>query len=88
MTKVKTKKWRRKKDGSYGWILVSSIPKEVVEGGKASSRKGEGGGSKAKQGILFWEEQAGAQQLLDRNTAVEIKEGKVKTAQQPGTHLP
>ena len=51
-------------------------------------RKGEGGGSKAKEGILFWEEQAGAQQLLDRNTAVEINEGKVKTAQQPGTHLP
>ena len=80
LTKVKTKKWRKKKDGSYGWILVSSIPKEVVEGGKASSRKGEGGGSKAKQGILFWEEQAGAQQLLDRNTA-EINEGKVKTDQ-------
>ena len=47
VTKVKTKKWRRKKDGSYGWTLVSSIPKEVI-GGKASSRKGEGGGSKAK----------------------------------------
>ena len=60
---MKTKKWRRKKDGSYGWTLVSSIPKEVI-GGKASSRKGEGGGSKAKEGILFWEEQAGAQQLL------------------------
>ena len=67
---------------------MSSIPKEVVEGGKASLRKGEGGASKAKEGILFWEEQAGAQQLLDRNNAVEINnEGKVKTAQHPGTHL-
>ena len=47
-----------------------------------------GGGSKAKEGILFWEEQAGGQQLLDRNTAVGINnEGKVKTAQHPGTHL-
>ena len=63
---------------------MSSIPKEVI-GGKASSRKGEGGGSKAKEGILFWEEQAGAQQLLDRNTAVGIK--KVKTAKHPGTHI-
>ena len=65
---------------------MSSIPKEVVEGGKASLRKGEGGGSKAtEEGILFWEEQAGAQQLLDRNTAVGIK--KVKTAKHPGTHI-
>ena len=55
---------------------------------EAPLRKGEGGGSKAKEGILFWEEQAGAQQLLDRNTAVGINnEGKVKTAQHPGTHL-
>ena len=50
-------------------------------------RKGEGGGSKAKEEILFMEEQAGAQQLLDRNNAVGINKGKVKTAQQTGTHL-
>ena len=61
---------------------MSSIPKEAVEGGKASLRKGERGGSKAKEG------QADAQQLLDRNTAVGINnEGKVKTAEHPGTHL-